>query len=380
MRHSTGLHIVTGGTGFVGSAVILELLRRTDARIVGLTRPGEHGGATQRLHGVLEQAARLYGYDASFDAVIAARCEALAADLLEPRCGVEPRAEWEGAQLWHCAASLQFLDRHERAIFETNVEGSRHVAQLALAAGVGIVNMISTAYVAGTRSGVILEAPVEAMLDGTNNHYERSKVAAEKVFAESGLACVRVLRPSIVIGHSKSLAALNFNGLYGFLRSIYKFRRLMERTQRELGDALEVRMIADRSGTLNLIPVDHVAFDAVALAIAGAPAGCYHLTTARPPGTTRTLEIMFESVGMRAPIFVEDRSAFTWIDEKFNGRVDFYNAYLVGPKQFARVHTDRYVVDSPSCTFELDDARLREFCRWYIDGELTRRKPLPVTR
>ena len=43
------LHIVTGGTGFIGSALILELLQRTSARVVALVRPDERG-ATRRLH------------------------------------------------------------------------------------------------------------------------------------------------------------------------------------------------------------------------------------------------------------------------------------------------------------------------------------------
>jgi thioester reductase-like protein len=379
MSLGTTLHLVTGGTGFVGSAIILELLRTTDARVVGLTRPGEVG-AQARLRQALEHVARLYGHEASLDEAIATRCEGIAADLHEPRCGVEVRPEWAGAELWHCAASLQFLDRFEEAIFRTNVDGSRHVARLAADAGVETLNLVSTAYVAGTRSGVIREAPVEAMPGGTNNHYERSKVAAEQVFAEADLPRVRVLRPGIVIGHSRTRAALNYNGLYGFLRTIYKFRHLMERTQRELGASIEVRMVADRDATLSMIPVDHVAHDAVALARADAEAGFYHLTAPRPPGTTRALEIMFESVGMRPPIVVRDREAFTTIDEKFNQRVDFYNAYMVGPKQFSRARTDRYVGASPSLSFELDDATLAEFCRWYVDGVLARRKPLPVTR
>lgn len=374
------LHIVTGGTGFVGSAIILELLRTTDARIIGLTRPDAGADAKARLHGALEQAARLYGHDAGLDHAIASRCEAVAADLHEAHCGVAPSSEWAGAELWHCAASLQFLDRYEQAIFKTNVEGSRNVAALAGACGVEIVNMISTAYVAGTRSGTIREAPVEVMDAGANNHYERSKIAAEQVFADSDLACVRVLRPSIVIGHSQTRAALNFNGLYGFLRSIYKFRRLMERTQREFGDTLEVRMVADAAGTLDMIPVDHVAHDAVAVSRAGAGAGYFHLTNPRPPATRHALEIMFAAAGMRAPSFVDDREAFTWLDRKFNDRVDFYNAYLVGPKQFVRANTDRWVPSSPSHGFELDDERLAEFCRWYVEGPLTQRKALPETR
>ncbi|KIG18056.1 Male sterility protein [Enhygromyxa salina] len=374
-----GLHIVTGGTGFVGSAVILELLRSTDAHVVGLTRPGKLG-AWPRLQQTLEHAARLYGYGSSLDGDIASRCEAVAADVCEPSCGIAPSPEWAGAELWHCAASLQFLDRFEQQIFRTNVNGSRHVAQLAVAAKVETLNMVSTAYVAGTRAGVIEERAVDSDLAQTNNHYERSKIAAEAVITQAKLPRVRVLRPGIVIGHSQTHAALNYNGLYGFLRGIHKFRRLMERTQRELGDRIEVRMIVDPKGTLNLIPVDHVALDAVALARANAGPGYYHLTATHAPASIPALEVIFGSVGMRPPIIVDSRESFTWLDEKFNSRVDFYSAYLVGPKQFSREQINRHLPASPSLEFEIDPAKLAEFCRWYVDGVLTHRKPMPVTR
>jgi nucleoside-diphosphate-sugar epimerase len=372
-------HIVTGGTGFVGSALILELLRRTDAHIVALTRAGE-SSAQQRLHETLTHAAHLYGWGDALDEDISSRCEAVIADLHEPCCGIQPRPAWAGAQLWHCAASLQFMDRHEQAIFRTNVEGTRHVVEFARAAGIEHIDAISTAYVAGTRSGVILEAPVEEMANGANNHYERSKIAAEAVLANSGFARVRVLRPSIVIGHSQTLAALNFNGLYGFLRAVHKFRRLLERTQRTLGDALELRIVADVPGSINLIPVDHVVSDAVGLFEAGAPAGYYHLTTTKPPPTDAVLSVIFRAFGMRPAKLVDNRDEFTWLDKKFNARTDFYNSYLVGPKQFSRVATDAWVANSPSVSFELDEPRFDAFCRWYIDGVLAVRKPLTVTR
>lgn len=379
MRGSKAVHIITGGTGIVGSAIILELLRTTNAHIIGLTRPKDVG-ARARLHRTLEHVARLEGYGHALADAIATRCEAVAADVHARCCGVDPRPEWRGAELWHCAASLQFQDRFRDAIFETNVDGARHVAALAEAAKVGVVNLVSTAYVAGTRSGVIREAPVEAMSGGANNYYERSKIAAEQVFADSRLERVRVLRPGIVIGHSRTRAALNYNGLYGFLRKAYKFRQLLERTQRELGRTLEIRMIADERASLSLIPVDHVAHDAVALSRVDAGPGFYHLTTANPLRTRGALELIFASVGMRPPTFVTDRRAFTWLDEQFNDRVDFYSAYLVQPKRFSRAHTDRLVPRSPSATYVLDDAELVAFCRWYVDAVLAQRKPLPVTR
>lgn len=373
-------HIVTGGTGFVGSAIILELLERSSARIVGITRPGSEG-ATARLHGVLREAARLYGRGDALDVAIAERVEGVAGDLHAEGCGVEPRPDWVGAELWHSAASLQFLDRHAESIFKTNVHGSEQVAALARAADVGTINVLSTAYVAGTRSGVILEAPAEVMDEGTNNHYERSKIAAERIF-EAAFAGerLRILRPSVVIGHSQTRAALNFNGLYGFIRGVYKFRRLMERTQRDLGSRFALRMIGDPAATLNLIPVDLLARDAVALSLADAPPRYYHLTHATPMPTCAALDVVFDTLEMPGPDFTDDRDEFRWIDRKFNRRVDFYTAYLVGRKDFSRAHVDAVVPDSAGARYVLDEAELRAFCRWYTDGPLAARKPLPESR
>ncbi|MEZ4385429.1 MAG: SDR family oxidoreductase [Nannocystaceae bacterium] len=373
-------HIVTGGTGFVGSAIILELLQRTAGRILGITRPGPDG-ATARLHLALRQAAELYGHGDALDEAIAARVTGIPGDLHAERCGVEPRPDWAGAEFWHSAASLQFLERDAEAIHLTNVRGSEQVAALARAARVRTINVFSTAYVAGTRSGVINEAPAEVMDEGTNNYYERSKIATEQIFAAAFAGeRLRILRPSIVIGHSRTRAALNYNGLYGFTRGVYKFRRLMDRTQRDLGSRFTLRMIADGAGTLNFIPVDLVAHDAVALALADAPPSYYHLTVTRPLPTRTVLKVIFESLAMRPPDFVDDARQFRWTDRKFNDRVEFYNAYFIGKKDFSRARIDAIVDDSPSARYALSEAELAALCRWYIEGPLAARKPPPETR
>jgi thioester reductase-like protein len=55
-------HLITGGTGFVGSAVILELLRQTDADVVAVVRPAA-GAPRQRLVEALGHAAAMYEAD-----------------------------------------------------------------------------------------------------------------------------------------------------------------------------------------------------------------------------------------------------------------------------------------------------------------------------
>ena len=371
---SPSRHVFTGATGLVGSATVLEILA-TDpvARVLGLVRPGNEG-ARPRFVATLERAARLYGLGDSLDQAIHSRCEALAADVHELRCGVDVvPAEWSGAEMWHCAAALQFHDRFRAKVMRTNVDGTANVLGLAKELGVGVLNFVSTAYVAGTRTGLIREEPV---LDNdgfsTNNHYERSKVIAERMVRESGVPA-RILRPSIVIGHSRTYGTLNFNGLYGFMRGVWKFRRMMARTQADLMNTLEVRLVADPDGQLDLIPVDFVARDAVSLSRAGADPGVYHLASVARCPTQRTLGLIFEALGLRWPTFVSDREELTWIDRKLDAGIRVYNAYVVGYKHFDRSATDRWLERPAGADYVLSDEKLLGFYQWYIDQDLAHR-------
>lgn len=368
---------MTGATGFVGSAITLELLRADpSAEVLGLVRAdaGE-AAARDRLHATLQRAARLHGLGSSLDAEISGRCHALAGDVHEPGCGAQVPARWTGAAMWHSAASLQFHDRHRDAVMRTNVDGTRHALALAQALGVGTFNMVSTAYVAGTLSGQILEEPVEAAV---NNYYERSKAIAEELVRTSGLT-TRVLRPSIVIGHSRTRDALNFSGLYGFLRGLFKFRQLMERTQAQLMDTLEVHMRVDPLGHLDLVPVDFVARDAVALVRAGADPGVYHLTAASRLPTRRVVEVVFDSVGLRRPLYVEDPGELTWLDRKLDRNISIYSAYLFGDKRFDRARIDRWLERPAGAEYTLTEDELRRFCSHYVAAELAGRAVAETT-
>lgn len=374
--------MITGATGFVGSAIILELLHADPhAQILALVRAEHDEAARVRLHDVLERAARLLGL-APFDDGHRERCHAVSGDVEQPLCGVQPSSplasRWAGAELWHCAASIEFKPRYAAEVTRTNVEGTRHALALAHALGVHTFDMVSTAYVAGTRTGTILEAPVDAATFEGNNHYERSKVAAEGLVLAAGLRA-RILRPSIVIGSSRTLAALNYSGLYGFTRALYKFRQLMERTQAQLMDTLEMRLLTDVDGTLDLVPVDFVARDAVGLSQAHAAPGVYHLAGVARLPTVRVIEEAFGAAGLRAPVFVRDRAELTWLDRKLDEGVSIYSAYLFGDKRFDRTAVDRWLPHPAGAGYSLPIHELRRFCDHYVTTELATRAPLPET-
>lgn len=106
--------------------------------------------------------------------------------------------------LWHFAALTALTAQDEtitREINEVNVEGTRRLVNARLKyRGAGPFYHVSTAYVAGDRSGTVLET--ESALDQNfRNPYEASKLAAEthvlRAFA-AGMPGV-IFRPSVVV-------------------------------------------------------------------------------------------------------------------------------------------------------------------------------------
>src|SRR5277367_6677295 len=126
----TTTHFVTGGTGFVGSNLILELLSDPGTEAYALTRAAGLS-AEARLQSALRHAARAAGHEDALDDAIAGRCHAVEGDVHNESCGVPAGAHPKPDQFWHVAASLRYEDRYAAEIFRTNVEGTRNALALA---------------------------------------------------------------------------------------------------------------------------------------------------------------------------------------------------------------------------------------------------------
>lgn len=374
-------HLVTGATGFVGSALVLELLRRTDVHLVCLVRPGEIPVA-ERLTAALRTAAVAYEEDASVLDAIAQRCHAVEGDVSRPECGGAPLPAFRYSQIWHSAASLRFEDRFADEIVAINIQGARHALAFARAAGVRQFNYMSTAYVAGSGGGTILETACNGV--ETNNLYESSKVDAEAIITGQREMGVRVFRPSIVVGHSRTHAATNFSGMYGFLRQLNAFRGMMQRTQARLLGETSIKVQLQVGAPVDLVPIDRVVENAVTIMLATDPvpglAEYYHLTNPLAPRVDRVVSLMFEELGLRAPRFVDDQDELEWLDERFNRRIGFYRSYMRGDRVFDRSNVERWVGREPSTPYSMSDDVLRCYYRWYLERLETTRQSLPVSR
>jgi nucleoside-diphosphate-sugar epimerase len=215
---------------------------------------------------------------------------------------------------------------------------------LARAAGAHELNYISTAYVAGDRSGRILEAPVP---DGTghNNQYERSKIDAERLVESSGLHH-RVFRPSIVIGHSETFVADSSMGVFGFLKEMSRFVRVMDTSE-----IPPVTICAGSETSLNFIPVDLVTSSAVEIAAKNSTDHHFHLTNGHEATVVEGITVACELIGLPTPTFTDDPDELTAIDRRLNRYLDFYLPYIAGHRVFDRTATDSIVGDR--CDFEL---------------------------
>lgn len=180
---------VTGGTGFVGSALVARLLARGDEVHVLARGGGVPAGAVAH-HGDVNDAA-------SVGLALAGAARAAGGRPLD---------------LVHLAAAIRYR-RSDRALLErTNVEGTRHVLEAARGAGVRRFLHVSSVAALGPVARADQELDDDAPLAGKTHPsaYCSTKARAEELaLAASGGLEVVVASPAVVFGistaHSNSL-------------------------------------------------------------------------------------------------------------------------------------------------------------------------------
>lgn len=361
------VHLVTGATGFVGAAIVLELLDQTPDNVACLVRPShDQERAQARLGEALERACTLYERSDLREA-IAERCRAVPFDLRDSEVDARPRLPAGIAEVWHSAASLRFKQEQRSKIFDQNVDGTHRMLQLSTDVGASAFNYVSTAYVAGKQTGVVLE---EAAHDPSvaHNAYEESKIRAEALVDEWKGIRTRIMRPSIVVGHTKTFAAISNTGLYGFILGVQRARKEVE--GRKLGAFLThrpVRLRGDGEAEINLIPVDVVARNAVRISRSSSDARVFHLVNATPPAAAEVGRVAFAALGMAPPRWVENVDEFTLIDEKLDKqpRTDFFRTYLARDRVFDLSNTNDALGEAAS-TISFEDGALAPYIEWYL--------------
>jgi nucleoside-diphosphate-sugar epimerase len=289
-------------------------------------------------------------------------------DIQSENCGTGAGSFPRPDQFWHVAASLRYEDRYAAEIFRTNVEGTRNALALARSCGVERhFNYVSTAYVSGSRMGVIREEVSSGY--AANNPYEGSKMQAEALVHQSHDLCPRIFRPSIVIGHSITReVSSGFSGLYGFIKRVLKLCQLLDRIQDGLSSRAGLRVIADPAALLNLIPVDIVARQMVRISRSRSRATVFHITNPTPPPAAEVSRVIFRELDVQPPVFVPDASGMSWIEQKIEEGLGFYKSYFRGTRVFDRENSDWALgVRTSEPGYRMDSATVTEYVRWYAD-------------
>jgi dihydroflavonol-4-reductase len=178
-RLSTGDPIlVTGATGFIGSAVLRQLVQRGE-RVRVLARPSS---PRRNLDGV--------------------DCEVVLGDMTD--VGSMLLAMAGVRQLYHVAADYRLWARDPGELRRANLDGARATMEAALAAGVErIVYTSSVATLRAADAATVVDETAPLAEAEAIGAYKQSKVAAERyveqLVAERGLPAV-IVSPSTPIG------------------------------------------------------------------------------------------------------------------------------------------------------------------------------------
>ena len=220
---TTGSVLVTGGTGFLGRALV------------------------ERMLGARDQVKALARSDAATGELGALGAEPVRGDVLDLEALA---AAMRGCDVvYHAAGANAFCVRDPSPMFEVNVRGSRNVVFAAARAGVRRVVYTSSAATLGEAGGTIgsEESPHRGWF---LSDYERSKFEAEQaVFAsarETGLEVVSV-NPASVQGPGRATgsARLLLDYLNGRLKAVVDSQLSLV----DIADCTEGHLLAGSRGT-----------------------------------------------------------------------------------------------------------------------------------
>lgn len=238
------LLLVTGATGFLGMHLVNQLLDQAPELSLALLirdKPGQSG--RQRAESFLSRRHL-------------SRVQVFSGDVSLPNLGLDAASRQhltaEVTRVIHSAATVRFDHTLDEAR-QTNVEGTRHLLDFAAASRkLRSFAYVGTAYVAGERNGLVLESEL-AVGQNYRNTYEQSKSEAEAlVRSRLGSLPGIILRPSIIVGDSRTGVTSSFKMMYWPLKI---YARGLWRTVPGYPDAV-----------LDIVPVDFVA-DAIAQAV-----------------------------------------------------------------------------------------------------------------
>ena len=261
---------LTGFPGFIAGRLV-ERLAQAGARFQLLVQPALAARAREEI-------ARL----SETTCASAERFRVFEGDITREDLGLSAsdsaEAGGEATVLFHLAAVYDLAVAREVGV-RVNVEGTRNVNRFALRLPkLKRYHYVSTCYVAGRRTGLILETELRHEA-GFRNFYEETKYLAELEVEELKKELpVTIHRPSVVCGDSRTGETAKYDGVYYLVNYL-----------RMWPGALSLANIGNADVRLNVVPVDFVVEAMAALASDDASAGATVQLADPEPLTTEEL-------------------------------------------------------------------------------------------
>ncbi len=284
---------LTGGTGFLGSHIAASFLE-AGYPVCLLVRPDKGLSARERIDRLLDWHGVGVGSRRNLRLVEGT----LEAPGLGMNAGVRSVVLETTDEIIHCASNTLFSEKKRAAVEAANIDGLLNALDLAADSRCIFFHHLSTAYVAGRKTGLCLEESADS--GEFTNVYEETKARGEKLAAErcrrAGIR-LNIYRPTIVYGDSRTGRSIRFNAVYHpvkmavFLKDLYtgdirddggkKAGLIGVRLQSDGRLFLPLRIRTGPGGGINLIPVDFFTRAFLALWEECREGGIFHIAGSR---------------------------------------------------------------------------------------------------
>lgn len=342
---------MTGATGFLGKRLAQELLDESHFLYV-LIRDEEKAKQFIEQFGQKDQD----------------NIHVILGDVSEPGMAInEEQVRFMNQQIdavYHLAAYLSFDDNQRTNTFKVNVDGTRNTLEFASRIGCPRFLYVSTAYTLGDTL-VGKEELYNTDRPFVNNYEETKCLAEHLVQSYRDKMDVIILRPSIIIGDSKTGQADTNFGLYGFLRGLSVLKRRASRAKD--WSTKKYHIVADVNETTNLVPVDYVSFVLTTALTHADKNTIYNITNPHPPSQELIVDCMKEVLAFPNLVTLPLEFGHKLTDEEkaFHQAMSVFKKYLNRSITFTSENTGKLLAKVNKKEISMDKDLLMNIMRGF---------------
>jgi len=297
--------ILTGANGFIGAHLLRRLLAQ-GWRVYALGRSAAESRWPDRVFAALREVGSTDGLDGN----LSCHEVELSASELKPDDLLPADFSAPEATLFHVAGDTRFRPSDVGLQRRLNISAPLHLVG-ALKGRISRMIHVSTAYVAGKRTGLIREGELDCGQDFWNS-YEQSKFDAEiavtRLCHDEGIPLV-IVRPSIITNDRQSGRASTFTHLNAMVEVVSRIQEYYGLADGQVVSKA-IRLVANPQASPNLAPVDSIIPALLQIAeSAAAPGRAFHLCHPRPQPNREVMALIYEAFK------VKDLLALEYVEE-----------------------------------------------------------------